>query len=474
MALGPARDGFAVGDAGPVRNDLDAIACLHTLEHELEVQIGEAADDRFIEFLAVFDAEARVFLAKPHQRGRELLFLALVRRLDGKAEHRLGEFERLEVNLVLVVRIVQDRIEMDLVDLGHRGDVARHGGVDLNVVLAVDAEQMADLERLLAIVDEQLGVLAHRALVDAEDAELADERVVGDLEDVGDHVLGRIRHGRDRLGLGALALDERRRIAFERVRQQTLDEIEQGIDADPGARRDETDRHQMAFAQALFEGIMQFTAGQGLLALVEVAVHDLFVDFDDLVEDLLMGLGDAREIRLAIRLEEAVDHRIRAVRRQVDRQAFGAEFLAQFRSQRGEVAFGVDAIDDEDPSQAARFRVVHHAPGRVLDAVGGIDDDGAGFHGGQRGDGRSAEIRIARRVDQVDVAVAVVDRDQGGLDRVLAFLFHRVEVGNRRAALDRACRLYHAAGKQQGFDQGGFAGAGMACQGDVANAIGAV
>ena len=142
--------------------------------------------------------------------------------------------------------------------------------------------------------------------------------------------------------------------------------------------------------------------------------------------------------------------------------------------QRSEIAFGVDAVDDEDPGQAARLGVVHHAPGRMFDAVGGIDHDGAGFDGGQRGEGRAAEIGIARRVDQVDVAVAVVDRDQGCLDRVLAFLFHRIEVGNRRAALDRACRLYHAAGMQQGFDQSGFAGAGMACQGDVADAIGAV
>jgi len=46
------------------------------------------------------------------------------------------------------------------------------------VVLAVDPEQMADLERLAAVVDEQLRVAPHRALVDAEDAELADERIV--------------------------------------------------------------------------------------------------------------------------------------------------------------------------------------------------------------------------------------------------------------------------------------------------------
>ena len=72
--------------------------------------------------------------------------------------------------------------------------------------------------------------------------------------------------------------------------------VEQFLDADAGARRDEADRHEMAFAQALFEGIVQLAAGQGLFALVEIAVHDLLVDLDDLVEDLLMRVGDAGEI----------------------------------------------------------------------------------------------------------------------------------------------------------------------------------
>jgi hypothetical protein len=46
------------------------------------------------------------------------------------------------------------------VDLGDRRDVAGHRAFDLDVVLALELEQMADLERLLAVVDEQLGVAA--------------------------------------------------------------------------------------------------------------------------------------------------------------------------------------------------------------------------------------------------------------------------------------------------------------------------
>ncbi len=52
--------------------------------------------------------------------------------------------------------------------------------------------------------------------------------------------------------------------------------------------------------------------------------------------------------------------------------------------------------------------------------------------------------------------------------------FHRVEVGHRGAAFEAACRLNRATGMQQGFEEGGFAGAGVACQGHVADGFCAV
>ena len=333
---------------------------------------------------------------------------------------------------------------------------------------------MTDLERLFAIVDEQLGVLAHRTLIDAEDAELADKRVVGDLEHVGNHVPGRIGDCNDRFGIGAFALDEGWRITFERIWQQALDQLQQLRHAGAAAGRDETDRHEVALAQALLEGIVQLASLERPLAFIEIAVHDLLVDLDDLIEDLLMGFGDRGEIGFSLRFEEAVDDLARAIGRQVDRQAFRAEFLAQFCGQGSQIAFGIDAVDDEYAGEAALAGVVHQSSRTVFDAVAGIDDDDAGLDRGQGRQGRAAEIRVARRVDQIDVAIAVIDRDQRRLHRVTALFLHRIKIGNGVAAFDRTCRLDRAAGMQQGFKQGGFAGAGMACQGDVADGIGAV
>src|SRR3546814_12971468 len=45
----------------------------------------------------------------------------------------------------------------------------------------------------------------------------------------------------------------------------------------------------------------------------------------------------------------------------------------------------------------------------------------------------------------------------------------RIEIGNRVATLHGACRLDGAAGMQKGFEQRGLAGAGVACEGHVAD-----
>jgi hypothetical protein len=81
--------------------------------------------------------------------GQPPLVAAALRR-DRHAVHRPRERERLHVDAVLVVRVVQHAVERDLVDLRDRRDVAGHRLVDLDVLAALQAQQVPDLERLLA------------------------------------------------------------------------------------------------------------------------------------------------------------------------------------------------------------------------------------------------------------------------------------------------------------------------------------
>ena len=236
----------------------------------------------------------------------------------------------------------------------------------------------------------------------------------------------------------------------------------------------------MAFAQALLERVVQFIAGQSLFPEIEVMLHHRLVDLDDLVDDLLVPLGNRAEIALAFRVAEAVYDPRAMIRRQVQGQALGTESLAQFLQSAGVVGtVVVDLVDDDDPAQVAGPGVLHHPSRAVGHAAVGIDDHGHGLDRGQRGQRGAAEVGIARCVDQVEVDAfagggGVVDAGDGGIERVAALFFDGVEIGDGAAAFDAACRLDRAAGLQQGFEKRGFAGGGVACEGHVADGCGAV
>jgi hypothetical protein len=119
----------------------------------------------------------------------------LRRACDRQALHRLREFERFEVDMIFVVRIVQDAVELDFIDLGDGPEVAGHQRFDLDVLLALQAVDVADLERTLGVADEELRILPDRSLMNAENADLADEGIADDLEDVRQDVLLRVGFG---------------------------------------------------------------------------------------------------------------------------------------------------------------------------------------------------------------------------------------------------------------------------------------
>ena len=192
-----------------------------------------------------------------------------------------------------------------------------------------------------------------------------------------------------------------------------------------------------------------------------------------------MPFGHRAEVGVAAGAGEAVHHARAAAGRQVQRQHLRAEQLAQLRHHPRRVGvFVVDLVDRDHPAQPALAGAGHQAHGAVRGAGVGVHHHQRGLHRRQRRQGRPAEVRIAWGVDQVEVegAVAgvVVQAGDGDVQGVAAGLLHGVEVGHGGAALDAACRVDGAAGMQQGFEQGGFAGAGVARQGHVADLLCAV
>ena len=201
MAFGLGADGFAIGDARRARSRLRR----RSVSFSRSSMTRRCRSDRpriTVSLVSVSCSTWKQGSSSASLCSAVASFCSWPLRAASIARPNIGfgKCERREVDLVLVVAVVQHRVEMQVVDLGDRGDVARDRLRDLDVVLALELEQVRDLERLLAVVDEQLRVLLHRALVDAEDAELADERIVDDLEHVGDDVRLRIGLGLDRRG----------------------------------------------------------------------------------------------------------------------------------------------------------------------------------------------------------------------------------------------------------------------------------
>ena len=165
--------------------------------------------------------------------------------------------------------------------------------------LPFQLEQVRDLERLLAVVDEQGAVLADGALVDAEHPELADEGIVDDLETSAITCAP---------GSGLAAIGSRPSpVPFTNGggwlrpgAEQPFGDVSNSRTPARCARR-RKHRHQVALAQALLEGIVQFLPGQAVLAEVEVMVHHRLVDLDHLVDDLLVPVGDRAEVAVASR-----------------------------------------------------------------------------------------------------------------------------------------------------------------------------
>jgi len=133
---------------------------------------------------------------------------------------------------------------------------------------------------------------------------------------------------------------------------------------------------------------------------------------------------------------------IAIARRKIQREAFLAERLLDALEQMLAIDVrGVDLVDDDQPVESALLRVLHEAAGHHLDAVLGVDDDRRGLDGIEGTDRLTDEIGKSGRVDDVHTRVLALQVKNRGAQRMLPGSFERLEVADRRPALDAAYRL---------------------------------
>jgi hypothetical protein len=199
VALGTGGDRLAVRDARRARVELYLVLRRHLFQQCLQVNLAQAAQHGLVRLRDVLDPKAGILGGELVQRIRQALLVAAFLRRDRKPEHRRRQLERLDVQVRVLGRVVQDVIELDLVDLRDRADVARNGLGHLDLRLAPQHVEMPGADRLAALADVELAPRGKASLVHAEHGDASDVRIDLHLDDVRERVLRRIG-GRGQLG----------------------------------------------------------------------------------------------------------------------------------------------------------------------------------------------------------------------------------------------------------------------------------
>ena len=150
-------DRFAVGDLGRLGIDVQA-AVVQLFQNQPQVQFAQAVDDHFVRLAVGGPSEGGIFLGDFGQLAGDFLLVAAGLGRDGQAEHRRGKRQRLQVHVVQRVIVVQHVVGVNLLDLGHRADVAGDDSVGFAVLLALEMEDVAELDRFFVVADEDLRV----------------------------------------------------------------------------------------------------------------------------------------------------------------------------------------------------------------------------------------------------------------------------------------------------------------------------
>ena len=365
--------------------------------------------------------------------------------------------------------------------LGDRADLARLQLADRLLLLAVEAEELADPLVLALLGVPGMGLAAQRPREDAEVGQPPDERVGGRLEDADQERSAGVGRDLDRVARLRLVRDGRRLLG--RRRQVAHDRVEEPAQADPLGGAGDEDRRQDRVADAAMEAGVELGVGD-LLAL-EVLGEDVVVGLRGGLQELIAARGDLglqlgrdRDLDLLLAVPPvglAVDEvhvageRVGLADGQLERRDLGAEGVPQGVEDGGGVrVLAVALVDHEEgrgvvpPGQRHRVLRAGLDPARRVHAhQRGVDGLEARHHLGD-------EVRVARRVDERhEVALVVEGRDREG-QRHVPLLLLGLEVHGGRPVLDPALAVDRPGAEEECLGQRRLAGTGVAGQDDAA------
>ena len=136
-ALGLAGDGFAVWNAWRLGIHFKLVLAGHLFQLGLEMNLAQPTDDGFIARRVALDHEGRILHRQLAENIEQALLVTLLFRLDSQPGHRLRKFERYQMDMIFVVRVVQHGIEIHFFNFGNRPDIAGHQFINFNDILGL-------------------------------------------------------------------------------------------------------------------------------------------------------------------------------------------------------------------------------------------------------------------------------------------------------------------------------------------------
>ena len=94
------------------------VLALHALERHAQMQFAASVEHGLVQRWDVLEPQTRILREQLMQSIGDLLLIAMARGGDGDALHRRDRLGRLQVVVILIVRIMHDRIDVQLIDLG--------------------------------------------------------------------------------------------------------------------------------------------------------------------------------------------------------------------------------------------------------------------------------------------------------------------------------------------------------------------
>src|SRR5690606_21381795 len=284
LLLDRLANGLAVGDLRLADVRLDLELALHAVDDDLEVQLAHARDDGLPRLLVGAHAERRIFPRELRKRDAHLLLVGLRLRLYGDGDDRLRALHLLERDHGL--RMGGRVAGRGVLETHGRRNVAGAHFLQLYPVIGVHLQDAADT--LALVLDGVVDRVARgqHARVDANEREVADERVRRDLERERGERRIVIRRTR---ALGLILEDALDRRDVLRRRQIVDDRVEHGLHALVLERAAAEHGHDLVAQAPRAQAPLDFLLGERLALEV-------------LLEELLAALGRGLDQLLAVLL----------------------------------------------------------------------------------------------------------------------------------------------------------------------------